>query len=74
MFKSLKISAEDWTTPQTALPASLITNQFDFYHASTEVAIVNEQRFRWRWFIVSFKDTMIVVSVCFTGLLILCLL
>jgi len=42
---------EDWTTPQTALPASLITNQFDFYHASTEVVIVNEQRFSWRWFI-----------------------
>jgi len=53
MFKSLKISAEeDWTTPQTALPASLIINQFDLYHVATEVVIVNEQRFRWRWFIV----------------------
>jgi len=45
----VKISAEeDWTTPQTALPASLITNQTDFYHASTEVVIGNEQRSRWR--------------------------
>jgi len=49
MFKSLKIPAEEeLTTPQLALPASLrpITNQFDFYHASTEVVIVNEQRFK----------------------------
>jgi len=77
MFKSLKIPAEEeLTTPQLALPASLrpITNQFDFYHASTEVVIVNEQRFKWKWFIefhfyddlLSFKGTMIVVSVCFS--------
>jgi len=49
MFKSLKIPAEEeLTTPQLALPASLrpIANQFDFYHASTEVIIVNEQRFK----------------------------
>jgi len=50
MFKSLKISAEeDWTTTQTALPTSLITNQFEFYRASTEVVIGNEQRFKGRW-------------------------
>jgi len=33
----LNLSAED----QTALPASLINSQFDFYHGSTEGVIVN---------------------------------
>jgi len=66
MFKPLKFSAEEyWTSPQTA-PASLIINQFEFYHASTDVFIVNVQRSKWRWFIEFYLKTLIVVSVCFS--------